>query len=264
MASLITATIALSAGFMVYLLIPIAAGTRDVRTQLSVGEFYYKMMARGLKQFAYLRRVLSGYDLLPIAVDAEKKQLKLTLDSKIARGSDEYPFTDPDNRIKRLYNKPVALAYEQVPAAIDAELTEQGQRVGEKRDEEGLWSGDLDEPDDDVTVDPWVRMPTGHYLVDPIDAFEIVPNDVDPENVKTAVQLTKQRFSKYGSRVGWSEAIGTVLGFLGGVGGVMGMKYINETLLDGGGGGGGGLSGPIIDVPVGSVAPLLDVVVMVV
>lgn len=260
MVSLMTAAIAASLGFMIYLLVPVVAGTMDIHTKLRVGTAYYKMQARGLRQFTYLRRVLSGYDLIPIRVDAEKKLLKLTLDSKIARGKDEYPFNDPDNRIKRLFNKPVALAFELVPAAIDAELAEEGHWLREKREEEGLWTGDFDDPDSDVEVDPYFRMPDHLHLVDPIDAFNLIPNDVDPENVKSAVEWTKQRFSKYGSRVGISEAIGTILGFLAGAGAVVGMRYVNHQLLDGAAG--GGVSGPVIDVPVGMVGPVVDLVVL--
>lgn len=252
--------IALSLGILVYMAVPVLAMTAPVNIRERVGKFYLKLAARALKQFAFVRRVLSGYDVKPIVVDDEQKLLKNTLSSNTLGDDEEYRFKDPDNRIKRLFNKPVAMNYELIPAAIDPELAEIGQAVEEKQYNEGLQSGNPAEGKDDVTVDPYVKVPSELQLVDPIDAFTIVPNSVDSENVKTTEQLTKKRFEKYGSRIDAMQLMSGVTGFLLGIGGAIGAAYVRENLLDGGGGGGGGISNPVGSFPIGSIQPPVDMI----
>lgn len=235
MVSLVSVALAASLGFMIYLAVPFVVMTFPIEVRHKVGTFYFEKAAKCLKQFVFVRRVLSGYDVLPINVDDEQKLLKVTLTSNLTKDDNEYRFQDPDNRIKRLYNKPVALAYEQVPAAIDAEMAELGHWLHEKNVNEGLWSGDMQEPDS-VTVDPWLKMKRGLRLVDPLDAYQLVVNDVDAENIKTSEQLTKKRFEKYGSGVSAVQLMSGVLGFFAGIGGMMALKFFNQKVLDGGGG----------------------------
>lgn len=237
MPSLISVAIAGSLGLLVYVLIPMVANLGNINTRKRVGETYYKMEARLLKQFTFLRRVLSGYDVKPIGVDNERKLLTLTLGSNLMGDDETYPFEDPDGRIKRLYNKPAALAYERVPAAIDAELAEIGRWVAERRENGGFWSGEFDNAEVETTVKPWVVMSDGFQLVDPLDSFEIVPNDIDPENVKSTEIMTEKRFEKYRGNLGMREGVLGVMGFLTGAGGMAGMAYVRDKLLDGGGGG---------------------------
>lgn len=262
MVDVIWATISACLGFMVYLALPFTVGATPIEVRRKVGEFYLKLGAKVLKQFALVRRVLSGYDVLEIDVEDDAKRLKTTLDSAMIGDDAEFKFTDPDNRIKRLWNKPVALAYENVPAAVDAELSEFGYWIGEKDDNEGLWSGDLKHPES-VRVDPYVRMSDNLRLIDPIDAFYAVSNSVNPENIKTAEQKTKKRFEKYGSGLGAKEMLSGLLGFFGGIGGVMALQFFQEKFMDGSGGG-GGLGGTEV-VPMGFVdlTPILDAVVTV-
>lgn len=248
MVSAIWATIAASLGLLVYLLVPVLANFYPVEIRESIGRTYLKLGARCLKQFTFVRRVLSGYDVLPITVDDEKKLLKVTLKSSTLGDDDEYQFKDPDNRIQRLFGKPVALAYEEVPAAIDAELAELGHWVREKQMNSGLWSGDLDDKES-VEIDPYVPMSDKLRLVDPIDVFELVSNDVDPENIKTAEKLTEMRYKEYGSDIGMAETVSTIMGFIVGVAGVAGVQYLRNQIMDGGGSGSG------VDVPVN---PMVD------
>lgn len=243
MPSIIWIMVSFVAGLGLYLLFPIAVINTRVGFRQRVGKPYLKMGARCLKQWAFVRRVLSGYDILPINVDDEQKLLNVTLSSKTFGDDQEYRFNDPDNRIKRLWNKPVALAYEQVPAAVDAELAELGHWVREKRINEGIWHGD---PEDDyagVTVDPYVRVKDSLRLVDPIDVFELVANSINPENIKTVEAHTRQRYAKYGRTVTLSDILGVLMGFATGMIAMAGSAYVNERLLDGGSG--GGVSNPI-------------------
>lgn len=259
MVSWVGAGLAISLGVLVYVALPMGAMALPVELRKKVGEFYLKLAARCLKQFAFVRRILSGYDVIPIKVDDEQKLLKVTLSNSLAGDSNAYPFKDPDNRVLRLYNKPVSLNYEGVPGALDAELAELGHWVGEKDTEGGLWSGDLYNTDVPVTVDPFVEMDDGLRLVDPIDAYNLVPNDVDPENVKTTEQLTKKRFEKYNPGVNTEQMISGALGFALGLGGILVMNYAQHEII---GGGGGPPQGPSIPVGALDVQPLLDVVVM--
>lgn len=257
MVSIIWATVSMMAGLMIYIALPMSAMTLPVELRRKIGMAYFKLAARCLKQFTFVRRVLSGYDIYPIKVDDEQKLLKVTLSSSVTGSDNAYPFKDPDNRVKRLLNKPVALAYEKVPAAVDAELAELGYWVGEKGTNEGLIQGDPQKDPGSVTVDPYVEVDDGLRLVDPVDVFNIVPNDVDPENVKTAENLTKKRFEKYGDGVGVTEMMTGILGFSVGAGAIMVMEYINQNIIGNGGG-----SGDLPSSPLGLVQPAIDTVVM--
>lgn len=254
--SIVWVLIAFSLGLLIYMAVPIVAMSAPIKIRKKVGNFYLQMAARALKQFAFVRRVLSGYDVKPISVDDEQKLLKNTLSSNTLGDDEEYRFKDPDNRIKRLFNKPVAMAYEEVPAAIDPELAEIGKAAQRKQDNEGLQSGDPSEGKDAVTVDPYITIPSSLQLVDPIDVFNLVPNSVNPENVKTTEQLTKKRFEKYGSRIDAMQLMSGVTGFLLGIGGAVGAAYVKTNLLDGGPSGGGDISNPIGSFPLGSINPM--------
>lgn len=251
MVSLISSTIAVSAGFMTYLAIPFIASGLPVDYRYRIGTFYFKLEARALKQFTFVRRVLSGYDILPIEVDNEQKLLKATLDSSRNPMSEDsqYPFKDPDSRIKRLYNKPVALNYEEVPAAVDAELAELGYWTEEKENNDGLYRGE----GADAVVDIFLPVDDGLHLIDPIDCYNIIPNSVDPENVKTTEKLTVARHDKYGLPVDMTNMLTGLMAYFAGWGSVMGMKFFDEKFIGGGGGG-----GSPIDNPVGNVTIIID------
>lgn len=260
MVSFVWATFSVALAVLVYIGGSMAAMTLPIAYREKIGRFHFKLAARCLKQFTFVRRILSGYDVMPIKVDDEQKLLKVTLSSSLAGSDNEYPFKDPDDRVKRLFNKPVALAFEQVPAAVDAELAEAGHWVGEKETDEGLSHGDPSEGPGGVTIDPFVEMSDGLRLVDPVDVFNIVGNDVDPENVKTAENLTKKRFEKYTSGVGMTEMMTGIIGFGVGMGGVMVLQYVQQNIIQSGGGG----NPQVPSSPLGMVTPALDMVVMLV
>lgn len=233
MVSATTTILAAVLGFLVYVAVPVSAVSAPVEWRKKIGTFYFKLGTRALKQFTLVRRVLSGYDVKPINVDNEQKLLKVTLSSSTLGDDEEYRFADPDNRVMRLFNRPIALAYEKVPAAVDAELSEWGHWAIEKKNEEGLVVEDAGEE----KVDPYVEASDEMRLVDPVDVFALVPNNVDPENIKTTEKLTEKRFEKYGSGVGLKESLRVMIGFAVGMGGVVGVRYVNEEMIDGGGGG---------------------------
>lgn len=260
MPTLIRALLALSLGLLVYLAIPIVVMQSRPAWRARVGRFYGGLGARCLKQFSVVRRILSGFDVLPIKVDDEEKRLKVTLASSTLGDDAEYFFTDPDSRLKRLWNKPVTVCYERIPAAIDAELAEWGHWVREKKLNDGLEEpgeeggavaadggargADGQDGDPLPVLDPYVPVSPDPFLVDPVDAYELVPNGVDPENIKTAEKKTKQRFAKYGSGVGFKETVRWILAFAAGAGAVAALQYVNDQLLDN--------AGPGIPSPVGN------------
>lgn len=246
MVDVIWATIAASSGFLAYLSIPMLGDLYPIDVRQRVGEFYLGLFARAYKQFAVVRRVLSGYDVLSIDVDAEQKLMEVSLEGSVIGSDKTHRFNDPDNRIARYAQKPVALAYEKVPAAIDAELAEIGHWANEKAKDTGMTDGDR--------ADPFVEVPDSIHLVDPAEAFALVGNDVSPENIETAEELTKKRFELYGRSVGVAEMLSVFMGFAFGVGGVAALGYVRQNLLDGAGGGGvgGGIPIPpsVLDVVV--------------
>lgn len=258
MASIMTSLLALSLGFLCYILVAMVAIGLPITLREQIGRFYLKLAARALKQWTFVRRVLSGYDVKRINVDEEQKLLKVTLTSPMLGDDNEYRFEDPDNRIMRLMNKPVALSFELIPAALDAELSEEGYHTGEKATNEGLWDGDHETAPDEVVVDPFVRMTDDLRLIDPIDVLNLVTNDVDPENIKSAEEKTKQRFSKYGGAVSPMELAGGAMGFIVGMGGILGIQYFQSEILSESSG--GMPQGPTMPMHVADVA--LDAVVM--
>jgi hypothetical protein len=257
MVSFVWAAIALSLGVLIYLIPPVLAPMLPVESQQRVGAFYYRMAARSLDKFAFVYRMIGGWDIIKVDVDDERKLAQVTLSSGIISDDKKLPFKDPDNRISRLYNKSMAVVVEDVPAAIDAELSELGHWTHKHDVEHGLFDGQR--------VNPYMRVRDGLRAVNPLDSLYLVGSGVEPENVETAKQLTKKRFSEYGSNVGVAETLGTITGFIGGVLGVAGLQYLNQGILDSSG---GGTSEPTSPVPVGviepAIQPVLDAVVVLV
>lgn len=251
MVSIVTAILSVVFGFMLYTLIPVVSMAAPVAIREKVGTFYLKNGARCLGQFTFVRRVLSGYDILPISVDDEQKLLQVTLSSSTLGEDNEYRFSDPDNRVSRLFSKPVAIAFELVPAAVDAELAEWGQLVKQKEENEGMVATDGGE----ARVDPYVEADDDLRLVDPLDVYNLVTNDVDSENIKTAEKITKKRYEKYTDGVDLAQTMRVLLGFAVGAGGLMIMHYINNEFI--GGGSGGPPGSGIVDSETLFIAPQL-------
>jgi hypothetical protein len=194
-----------------------------------------------------------------LTVDEEQKLLTVTLSSPLIGDDTEHRFKDPDNRIMRLMGKPVALNFELVPAAVDAELAEKGYHTKQKKINEGLWDGDHTEAPEDVQADPFVKMGDGLRLIDPIDVYEVVTNDIDPEDITTAEEKTKERYSKYGNAVSPMQVISGAMGFVTGIGGVLGIQYFQSEILTGSSGTPSGPEFPmtLVDVAVSMVVVLL-------
>lgn len=203
---------------------------------------------RSFRQVAFVRRILGGYELLPISVDDEQKLAQVTLDSGLISSDKKLPFKDPDNRIKRLYSKPVSLVIEDVPAAIDAELAELGYWTRQHETKRGL--------EKDGKVNPYMPVSEGLRVIDPLDILSLVSKNVEPENVETTKQLTEKRFDEYGSDIGMAETVGTLTGFGVGIGAVAAIQYFKTEILDSTG---GGTSGPTTNVPLGQIVPAIDV-----
>jgi hypothetical protein len=239
MVSIVWALIAISSGFLAYL-IPAAAGQAlPIDLRYRVGTFYYKLSARAFGQFAFVRRILGGYELHPIQVDDEHKTAQVTLASGMISDDQILPFKDPADAVSRLYSKPVTLLVEEVPAALDAELSELGYWTQEHDFERGL----VQEHDGDTKIDPYVRMSDGLRLVDPVDSLSLVTKNVAPENIQTAKELTRRRFDEYGSKVDAVQMLSLFTGFAVGVGGVAVVQYMKSNVIESGGGTGG--SSPI-------------------
>lgn len=247
MVSIVWSVIAISTGLLVYLLPPVLGPTLPMDLRQRVGDFYYAQAMRSFRQVAFVRRVLGGYELLPISVDDEQKLAQVTLDSGMLSSDKKLPFKDPDSRIKRLHQKPVALAIEEAPAAIDAELAELGYWLRQHETKRGL--------EQSGKINPYLPMSKGLRLVDPLDFVNLVSKNVEPENVETTKQLTEKRFEEYGRDIGMAETIGTLTGFGVGIGAIAAVQYFKTEIMDAGG---GGASQPTTPVPMGQVVPAMD------
>lgn len=229
MVSGVWALIALSFGLLVYIAAGVLATSLPIGLRVRVGRFYYKQSMKSYRQVAIVRRILGGLELYPIAIDDEQKTANVTLDSGLLSDDKKLPFRDPDGRIKRLFNKPVAVVVEELPAAVSPELAELGYWANEKASRDGLLRADGGQH----KVDPYVPVDDGLRVVDPISALHIASKNTKPENVKTVEEITKERFSEYGNRIGLAETAGVITGFAVGLGGVALLAYVRDSLLDG-------------------------------
>jgi hypothetical protein len=230
MVSWMWAVISFSGGLLIYLGVPALGGAMPLQWRVAIGNWYYSMAMRSFQQLALVRRILGGYELLPINIDDEEMSARVTLSSGLLSDDKNLPFKDPLNLVKRLHKKPATLLVEKVPAAIDAELAEIGYWTEQKAIDVGL--------EDNGEVDPYVDMSRGLRIADPVDALNVVSKDISPENIKTAKEMTKRRFEKYGNAVGMVEGVATFMGFAVGIGGTLLIWYLkNESAVTGGGGG---------------------------
>jgi hypothetical protein len=229
--------VAFSLGLLGYLLPAAVAPLFGVEVQRSIGQHYYKQGARSFRQFAFVRRALSGVELKPISVQADRRLAEVTLSSAMVGENHTLPFEDPAGRIGRLYNKPVAIVCEALPAATDPELAELGHWTHHKEMADGLDDGEI--------VDPHIGVSNEVRVSDPMDTLYLAGKSIEPENVKTAFELTRKRFEQYGSQLGMAETLGTLTGFAMGLGGVAGIRYLQNQVLDGAGGGGGVTAPPV-------------------
>lgn len=262
MVSLLWSIIALSSGVLVFCVMPILGNLLDVDRRQRVGRFYSGLAMKSYGQLAFVDRVLGGYDMLPIGVDDERKMAEVTVDSGMISDDKKLPFKDPDDRIKRLHDKPVAVLIEDIPAAIDAELAELGYWVREHSLDNGL---EQHAANGQIQVDPYVEMDNTLRVANPRDAFALVGKSVEPETIETAKQLTKKRFSEYSGNIGAAEMTATFMGFAVGAGGMAVLSYLRQGILSDGGGGGAPSSPIPLMLDVASV-PLqsgLDVVMVI-
>jgi len=262
MVSITTAILACVFGFMLYFLIPVATIAAPVEIRQTVGTFYLKLGSKALKQFTFVRRVLSGYDIIPIDVDDEQKLLEAKLSGSTLGENTNHRFGDPDNRIGRLFSKPVALTDELIPAVVDAELAEWGHWIREKQEHDGL----LADGGERARVDPYVEAESALRLVDPRDFHAAVANDIDSERIKTAEKKTKQRFEKYNPGVDIAQTLRVLLGFAVGGGAIIVMHYVNSEFMGSGGPSGPPGSGVIEEslTVTPDLAPMMDMAVMLV
>jgi hypothetical protein len=230
MVSAMWALIFFSFGLLIYLGVPALGGVMPLQWRLAIGSWYYSMSLRSFRKLALVRRILGGYELLPIDVDDEEMSAQVTLSSGLLSDDKNLPFKDPLNVVKRLHKKPATLLIEKVPAAIDAELAEIGYWTEQKAIDVGL--------EDQEKVDPFIDVSRGLRVADPVDALNVVSKDISPENIKTAKEMTKRRFEKYGSNVGMVEGVATFMGFAVGIGGTVFIWYLkNKSAVTSGGGG---------------------------
>lgn len=236
MVSVMTTALAFTFGLFFYILVPVLGQAYPIEYRTRIGRQYLKWGVIAIGQFAFVRRILSGLDVLEIDVDDEQKILNVTLSSSTIGDDNLFGFTDPDNRVKRLFNRPVAVAYEVVPANLSPELAELAHHYREHDIENGAVRGTESDTEPDI-ADPWVETTDGLCVIDPKDILELVPNSVDPENLKTAAELTRQRYSMYGNRINLETTLAVVIGFVAGVGGIAGLQYVQQNLLESGGAG---------------------------
>lgn len=254
MVSILWGTIFLFVGILGYVMVPLLVGDRHPQLRKRVGDFYLKQSLSAYDDIAIVRREMGGYDIFPISVDNDKKLGQVTLEGGLGRSKKKLQFRDPDDRIASLYGKSIAIVDESVPAATDAELAEIGEMAYRKDHDTGIVRADGGK------VDPYVPVPEGLHVCDPSNTNYLLGKSVEPENIETTVELTKQRFSKYGGNYGVVEAAGLLFAFGAGAVGVVAIEYLRRQLL---GSGGSGAPGTPETVPVSITGYVADLAVMI-
>lgn len=255
------ALIALSGGLLTFLSIGLVASILPAPLRAGVARWQYGLAMRSYGQAVIVWRDLGGPELMSMQVDDEEKVANATLSSGVLSDDKQLPFRDPDNRMYRLQGKSLTIVPETMPAAVDAEVAELGHWHREHRQYNGVESGD--------GIDPWVEVGPELRAANPLDAIEIAPNGVAPENINSTREHTKERFSKYGRAIGVAETAGVITGFGAGAFGMLGLQYMRQSLLGPGTGGGGGGIDTTVPIPPGmlspeTVQPLIDVAPMVI
>lgn len=260
MVALTWAVISLSLGVLTFVGLALVAGLLPAGFQTSIARWYYGLSMKSFGQAVLVWRNLGGPELKSMGVDDEEKVAKATLSSGVLSDDKELPFKDPDNRMHRLQGKALAVVPEAVPAVVDAEVAEMGHWHRQHRRRNGVES--------EEQVNPWVTVDRGLRAANPLDAVEVAPNGVKPENINSTREHTKERFSKYGRAIGVAETAGVITGFGAGAFGMLGLEYFRSSLLGSGSGGGGGVD-TTVPIPPGMLAPehvvpLLDALPMVI
>jgi hypothetical protein len=233
MVSIMWSVISFALGALLFLGLPALGPSLSLPLRVWLGRAYLSLSMKGWGMLAVVWRLLGGPKLKPMQLDDEGKTAEITLSSGKLSDDQTLPFKDPDSRLHRLQGKPLAIVPEPWPAAVDAELSEVGHWIDQKGSTQGFERGDQ-------TVDPYVPMRDSLRAINPMDAIYAAAKGVDPENVKTAKELTEARFELYGRDIGAVETAATLLAFATTAGAVVGMVYVKEEVIASGGGGGGG------------------------
>lgn len=228
--SILRALIFFGIGQILYLLPALLGQALSPQKRLRIGRHYFKQSLRCFERLALIRRRLSGYTLLPIGVDDERRWAQVTLDSGMLSDAVKLPFRDPADLIHRLYNKPVTIVPGALPAAVDLELAEAAHWVREHKANEGF----VDEPPGGgkPSVSLKFGIPMTQRACDPLEALGLRSKSTEPEEIETIRKFTKARFEKYASNIGAAETIGVLTGFMAGAGGVAGVIYIRDNIIN--------------------------------
>lgn len=251
MPSIIWGVVSFSLGMLVFLLVPILAAGGSIETRLRVGRWFNDLAMKCFDSgLALVQRVFGGYDLLPMAINDDRKMAEVTVSSGIVSDSKKVPFRDPDERIKRLQGKPCCELLQDVPAAISPELAEKGywlrehdglvqtracDQCGGTGRVDGARCAACDELGQITGVDPYVEMGDQMRVVSPKEVLAIPGCSVEPETIETAETLTEKRFSEYAGNIGAVEMGATFVSFAVGAGVVAGLQYLNTNVIESGG-----------------------------
>lgn len=264
MVDILWATIAVSGGFLAYLLPAVFGAFYGPDTRLRIGNHYFDMWLRAFKRAALVKRMMGSYDLKRVTIDQEKPAAKVTFSTGALGDDQEEYFRDPDDRMKRLFNKPFFFFHEAIPAAVDLELAELGHwwhrhaDAGQAREETEttVQHNGQSVRTTDVTVNPYFKVGKRLRAANLDDVIYLILFGSEPPDSKTMEHFTKKRFEKYGSKIGVAETVSTLMGFAVGVTAVAVIRYVNRNILADGGG--GGAPEPVVPLGYIDVTPLVD------
>lgn len=263
----IVTMLAFLTGVLVFLLPSLLAASLPIKWRTKVGRFYFDLARRSYGHMAIVRRRLGGYEIKAMSMHEERPTAEVKLTGGIISSSRTIEFEDPDNRMKRWGKMRTAIVPESVPAVVSPELCEVAHCFDEKKHEDGLVKS-ASSPDQQGTVDPYIPIPTGARVIDPADVRKLLSKATDPDDIQYSATMTKRRFAEYKSGVGAAEAASALIGFGAGIGGVMGMQYIQQEVISNGGGG-GSPSGPTVPIVINAAetlqsVPIADIATMVI
>jgi hypothetical protein len=242
MVELVWAGIAASTGLLCYLAIPFVATALPIQLRDSVAQYYYGLATRAIGRMVLVKRTIGEYKLMKMQVDDEKAAAKVTLDDSLLGDKKELHFDDPDNRIHRWNNKPVAMIHELVNGAMDLQLAELGHHWrNHKADGKHKSAG---------RVNPHFEVDDKNRLVDLDAVMALVVKDSEPSDIGATEDWTRKRYEKYKDSIGGMEVLTTFTGFAVGLGGIILGAYVQSNLLDGT----GTTGSPENPIPTGMIA----------
>lgn len=253
---IVTLLLAFFAGILLYAGVPVVlAHAYPIGIRKRIGDMYFWLAMHSYRRLNVLRKSLSGYSLHSFSLDESKHTGTYETD-------EEQHIDDPMSTLGRIYGKPLAVQYEESPTAVSPSIAELGaafhEHCKQDQDTDDIVVGEDDNgnPITQTRVNMSFPVDKATKIVDPKNAFHLMPGDTDPDDAAKAEAYTEKSQEGFRNNVGAVETISLLIGFIGSLGAVVGIqKYVLDGASSGGGGGGSSVPSAPINM-TGQIVPV--------